>query len=108
MLTEKNPPAEASPRRPIRIAPKVSPSKLLLPEVAEDNEENSLVNGAGCGAGGSKLQRIPRPANAFMLFANDWRKRLAVENPRESNKDISVRLVSRFSLLLFFVGRGKT
>ena len=38
-------------------------------------------------------QKIPRPANAFMLFANEWRKRLAIENPRESNKDISVRLV---------------
>ena len=37
--------------------------------------------------------KIPRPANAFMLFANEWRKKLALENPRESNKDISVRLV---------------
>ncbi|KAL2717066.1 transcription factor SOX-9-like [Vespula squamosa] len=27
-----------------------------------------------------------------MLFANEWRKKLASENPRESNKDISVRL----------------
>ncbi|XP_076637179.1 uncharacterized protein LOC143349655 [Colletes latitarsis] len=38
-------------------------------------------------------RKIPRPANAFMLFANEWRKTLAAENPRESNKDISVRLV---------------
>ncbi|KAG6794721.1 hypothetical protein HZU73_10286 [Apis mellifera caucasica] len=38
-------------------------------------------------------RKIPRPANAFMLFANEWRKKLAAENPRESNKDISVRLV---------------
>ncbi|KAI4491044.1 hypothetical protein M0802_010461 [Mischocyttarus mexicanus] len=37
-------------------------------------------------------RKIPRPANAFMLFANEWRKKLASENPRESNKDISVRL----------------
>lgn len=37
--------------------------------------------------------KIPRPANAFMLFANEWRRKLANENPRESNKDISVRLV---------------
>ncbi|CAL7934853.1 unnamed protein product [Xylocopa violacea] len=37
-------------------------------------------------------RKIPRPANAFMLFANEWRKKLAAQNPRESNKDISVRL----------------
>lgn len=36
--------------------------------------------------------RIPRPPNAFMIFANEWRKRLALENPTESNKQISVRL----------------
>lgn len=41
----------------------------------------------------NRSPRPPRPANAFMLFANEWRKKLAAENPRESNKDISVRLV---------------
>ncbi|XP_053994042.1 uncharacterized protein LOC128884591 [Hylaeus volcanicus] len=43
-------------------------------------------------------RKIPRPANAFMLFANEWRKKLASENPRESNKDISVRRVFFSSL----------
>ncbi|XP_054260416.1 uncharacterized protein LOC128985068 [Macrosteles quadrilineatus] len=37
-------------------------------------------------------KKIPRPPNAFMIFANDWRKRLALQNPTESNKTISVRL----------------
>lgn len=41
----------------------------------------------------NRSPRPPRPANAFMLFANEWRKKIAAENPRESNKDISVRLV---------------
>ncbi|KAK7869961.1 hypothetical protein R5R35_013735 [Gryllus longicercus] len=36
--------------------------------------------------------KIPRPPNAFMLFANEWRKKLAMQYPSESNKDISVRL----------------
>ncbi|KAK3921673.1 Protein bric-a-brac 2 [Frankliniella fusca] len=39
-----------------------------------------------------KGDRIPRPPNAFMIFANEWRKKLALENPTESNKQISVRL----------------
>lgn len=43
-------------------------------------------------------RKIPRPANAFMLFANEWRRKLAAQNPRESNKDISVRLVLFFFL----------
>ncbi|KAL0105191.1 hypothetical protein PUN28_016676 [Cardiocondyla obscurior] len=47
-------------------------------------------------------RKIPRPANAFMLFANEWRRKLAAENPRESNKDISVRLVSLLSHFFFF------
>ena len=38
-----------------------------------------------------RKDRIPRPPNAFMLFANEYRKKLSCENPRESNKDISVR-----------------
>ncbi|XP_015124931.1 protein bric-a-brac 2 [Diachasma alloeum] len=37
-------------------------------------------------------EKIRRPPNAFMIFANEWRRRLATENPRESNTEISVRL----------------
>ncbi|XP_075234112.1 uncharacterized protein LOC142331945 [Lycorma delicatula] len=36
--------------------------------------------------------KIPRPPNAFMIFANEWRRKLAYQHPLESNKDISVRL----------------
>ncbi|KAL1512851.1 hypothetical protein ABEB36_002367 [Hypothenemus hampei] len=37
-------------------------------------------------------QKIPRPPNAFMLYANDHRKTLAHLYPAESNKEISKRL----------------
>ncbi|XP_066907944.1 transcription factor Sox-1b isoform X2 [Halyomorpha halys] len=36
--------------------------------------------------------KIPRPPNAFMIYANTWRKKLAHDHPSESNKQISVRL----------------
>ncbi|GLG98502.1 hypothetical protein R5R35_011416 [Gryllus longicercus] len=36
--------------------------------------------------------KIPRPPNAFMIFANEWRRKLAFQHPTESNKEISVRL----------------
>ncbi|KAL6261446.1 hypothetical protein P5V15_006538 [Pogonomyrmex californicus] len=50
------------------------------------------IDGNGLADAAAVKRRIPRPANAFMLFANEWRKKFAAENPRESNKDISVRL----------------
>ncbi|XP_018407723.1 PREDICTED: putative transcription factor capicua [Cyphomyrmex costatus] len=51
-------------------------------------DNNKFVDATAVGV----KRKIPRPANAFMLFANEWRRKLAAENPRESNKDISVRL----------------
>lgn len=32
------------------------------------------------------------PPNAFMIFANEWRTKLASENPGASNREISVKL----------------
>lgn len=46
-----------------------------------------------------KGDRIPRPPNAFMIFANEWRKKLALENKTESNKQISVRLGIKWKAL---------
>ncbi|XP_023020998.2 uncharacterized protein isoform X1 [Leptinotarsa decemlineata] len=39
-----------------------------------------------------KPEKIPRPANAFMIFANEWRKKLSVEHPGDNSKSISVKL----------------
>ncbi|KAF7408208.1 hypothetical protein HZH66_002745 [Vespula vulgaris] len=61
-----------------------STKQEILPTLLSFDEKNN--------EGNSLKRKIPRPANAFMLFANEWRKKLASENPRESNKDISVRL----------------
>ncbi|XP_054262727.1 zinc finger and BTB domain-containing protein 43-like [Macrosteles quadrilineatus] len=49
--------------------------------------------------GRPKICKIPRPPNAFMIFANDWRRKLALEYPVESNKEISVRLGSMWKNL---------
>ncbi|CAH1799808.1 unnamed protein product [Owenia fusiformis] len=43
-----------------------------------------LVNGKAC--------KIPRPMNAFMLYAVDHRKILSKQYPKEHNKEISMRL----------------
>uniref|UniRef100_A0A1B6MU69 HMG box domain-containing protein n=1 Tax=Graphocephala atropunctata TaxID=36148 RepID=A0A1B6MU69_9HEMI len=49
--------------------------------------------------GRTKVCKIPRPPNAFMIFANDFRRKLALKYPVESNKDISVRLGSMWKNL---------
>ncbi|KAH8022088.1 hypothetical protein HPB51_021811 [Rhipicephalus microplus] len=36
--------------------------------------------------------RIPRPPNAFMLFAQEKRRSVAAENPNENNQHVSTRL----------------
>ncbi|KAF5288928.1 hypothetical protein FQA39_LY03807 [Lamprigera yunnana] len=43
--------------------------------------------------------RIPRPANAFMIYANENRKQMAQRYPQESNKDISKRLGATWKAL---------
>ncbi|XP_063922492.1 protein SOX-15-like isoform X5 [Zophobas morio] len=43
--------------------------------------------------------RIPRPPNAFMLYANENRKKMSQLYPTESNKDISKRLGSGWKCL---------
>ncbi|KAG5329748.1 SRY protein, partial [Acromyrmex heyeri] len=62
-------------------------------------DNNKLVDATS--ATGVK-RKIPRPANAFMLFANEWRRKLAAENPRESNKDITILFCSIFCRLGVF------
>lgn len=36
--------------------------------------------------------KIPRPPNAFILFSNKWRKKMAEQHPWETNMEISKRL----------------
>lgn len=40
----------------------------------------------------TETPKVPRPANAFMLYANENRKKMAQAFPLDSNKDISKRL----------------
>ncbi|KAG8322872.1 hypothetical protein J6590_012861 [Homalodisca vitripennis] len=40
-------------------------------------------------------KKIPRPPNAFMIFANEWRKQLAQQHPTDSNKSINKPLAKK-------------
>ncbi|XP_044003969.1 uncharacterized protein LOC122849343 [Aphidius gifuensis] len=69
-------------------------SSSSLQKQRQQYEQDLTLDANELGGNKSSLGKvkIPRPANAFMIFANKWRKKLAAENPKESNKDISVRL----------------
>ncbi|XP_066141752.1 sex-determining region Y protein-like [Euwallacea fornicatus] len=54
--------------------------------------DNLLESGSGVVGPPVVRSKIPRPPNAFMLFANDHRKALAYVYPADSNKEISRRL----------------
>lgn len=87
------------PRRPRRKETGSGVANVLQIHLQRGGIEGGSVAGGNIGAkyeaigSSAGKQKIPRPANAFMLFANEWRKKLAIQNPRESNKDISVRPV---------------
>ncbi|XP_063976003.1 uncharacterized protein LOC135161925 isoform X2 [Diachasmimorpha longicaudata] len=95
---ENTRPTRRDAKKQIRVEPSRSrkreiPSDPL--QLSLDYQQDSTENASALKRGGKSSvgkAKIPRPANAFMLFANDWRKKLAADNPRESNKDISVRL----------------
>lgn len=47
----------------------------------------------------NQRKKIPRPANAFMIFANENRRKVAKMHPLESNKEISIRLGTQWKNL---------
>jgi hypothetical protein len=72
--------------------------KLLDEQV--DNEQRTLLPNSGTLAAKLKEKvRIRRPPNAFIVFANEWRKKIAAQNPQERNKQISTRLGAMWKLL---------
>ncbi|CAG7818345.1 unnamed protein product [Allacma fusca] len=62
--------------------------------VKDNTKVNETCDGSQDGKAGlmEPKEKIPRPPNAFMIFANEWRRKLATQFPNESNKEISVRL----------------
>jgi transketolase len=66
--------------------------RALLPAVDREQTHSTLPNSSKSAAVLKDQVRIRRPPNAFIIFANEWRKNIAAQNPGEKSKEISTRL----------------
>ncbi|KAL1131972.1 hypothetical protein AAG570_011583 [Ranatra chinensis] len=72
------------------VGPSVRVAVTPRPAAKANGGGGRSSSGRSSGGRSSSGNKIPRPPNAFMLYANTWRRRLAYAHPGESNKEISV------------------
>ena len=56
----------------------------LFPKPSSSDSHSDLVSSQlqdGSWSKSKSCYRIPRPPNAFMIFANEWRRKLAYQHP---------------------------